>query len=472
MSVTTAPAKRRFAFLDALKNPAGQRKAVIGLILFAVVYSMFYVQLKNTPGIHDLMDALPLPSVNTLIYMCYYAILALGLNIVVGFAGLLDLGYVAFYVFGAYTTAVLASPLFNIHVPWWIVAPIAVVVAAMAGVLLGAPTLRLRGDYLAIVTLGFGEIMPVLARNLDTVNVNIGFSIPGTILGIKLMAQDLVILPFTRLIGPDTDITGGNIGVNPIDAPILPIPGPWGDRLEFSNGNPTASFFLILALLMLVFFVCVRLRDSRLGRAWMAIREDETAAASMGIDTVSTKLLAFGLGASFSGFTGAFFGAYSTAIFPESFNFAVSISILIMIILGGMGSLRGVVVGAFTIQYLSQTLLPYLGKIVDPPVQALGQPIKDIPVIGHLIADFTLTSYNFLLYGVLLVLMMIYRPEGILPAAARKAELHGEGIAAELAMGTASEVAEAATEFEEREGHIVAEAEAATDDERPAGGAA
>jgi ABC-type branched-chain amino acid transport system, permease component len=242
--------------------------------------------------------------------------------------------------------------------------------------------------------------------------------------------------------------------VNPIDPPILPIPGPWGDKLIFSNANPTASFFLILALLLLVFFVCVRLRDSRLGRAWMAIREDELAAASMGIDTVSTKLLAFGLGASFSGFTGAFFGSYSTAVFPESFNFNISITILIMIILGGIGSLRGVVLGAFVLIYINDALLPFLGGFVDAPVQAVGNAIRGVPIFGDILANFTLTSFNYLLYGIILVFMMIFRPEGLLPFAARKAELHGEGISSGETFGSDSEQAEAATEFEEAEGGL------------------
>jgi branched-chain amino acid transport system permease protein len=453
---------------ESLRNESTQRRVVLALLLFSLVYSATFVDLRNSAGIGDLMRAVPLPSVNNLIVMSYYAILALGLNIVVGFAGLLDLGYVAFYVFGAYTTAVLASPLFNLHVPWWFVAPIAVVVAATAGVLLGAPTLRLRGDYLAIVTLGFGEILPRLARNLDSVNVDIGLSIPSTIAGIKVFASEIVILPLTRLIGPDTNVTGGNIGVNPIDPPILPIPGPWGSELVFSNSNPTASYFLILALLLLVFFVCIRLRDSRLGRAWMAIREDELAAASMGIDTVSTKLLAFGLGASFSGFTGAFFGSYATAIFPESFNFNISITIGIMIILGGIGSLRGVVLGAFILIYINDALLPFLGGFVDAPIRSVGSAVSGVPILGNLLTTFTLTSYNYLLYGIILVFMMIFRPEGLLPFAARKAELHGEGIASDEAIGTASEVAEAATEFEEIEGGLpdapVAPSEAAAGD--------
>ena len=411
MTATMPTGGRLGGLRTAIGDPKRQMRIVAALVVFTVIYATFYNDIRQAPGIRVIFEYLPMPSTNVLIIMCYYAILALGLNIVVGFAGLLDLGYVAFYVFGAYTTAFLASPLHGLHVPWWIVVWVAVMVAALAGVLLGAPTLRLRGDYLAIVTLGFGEILPVMARNLD-------------------------------------DLTGGTIGVNPIDPPTIPIAGPWGDQLEFSNANPVAAFYLILVMLLIVFGICVRLRDSRLGRAWMAVREDETAAASMGIDTVSTKLLAFGLGASFSGFTGAFFGAYSTAIFPASFNFSVSISILIMIILGGMGSLRGVVVGAFAIRYLSDTLLPFLGGFVDDPVQGFGATLPEIPVIQPLLAQFSLSSYNYLLYGLLLAVMMIYRPEGLLPAAARKAELHGEGVAAEGTFGTSDEVAAAATEYE------------------------
>jgi branched-chain amino acid transport system permease protein len=429
-----------------LADRTGQSRIVLFLIVATIVYGAFYNDMRQG-ALRPLFEALPLPSVNVLIVMFYYAILALGLNIVVGFAGLLDLGYVAFYVFGAYTTAFLASPLHGFHVPWWFVVIAAVAVAAGAGVLLGAPTLRLRGDYLAIVTMGFGEIMPVLVRNLDDIDLS-AFGGPKSF-----------------------NLTGGNIGVNPIDPPILPIPGPWGDELVFSNGNPVASMYLILALLLLVFAVCVRLRDSRLGRAWMAVREDETAAASMGIDTVSTKLLAFGLGASFSGFTGAFFGAYSTAIFPESFNFAVSISILIMIILGGMGSLRGVVLGAFAIRYLNDALLPYIGGFVDEPVRSFGAVLPEIPILKERVEAFTLTSYNYLLYGVILVVMMIRRPEGLLPVAARKAELHGEGISSDVTFGTSGEVAEAATSFEERAGHLdMPEAEPGATDGQARGG--
>jgi branched-chain amino acid transport system permease protein len=431
MAVSTVPVSGR-----SLRNPlAGAHRGERTIMAFLLIAALVYPFISNAVTSFQILGiSLPAPTVNNLIVMCYYGVLALGLNIVVGFAGLLDLGYVAFYVFGAYTTAFLASPQFGLHLPWLVVAPIAVVIAAGAGVLLGAPTLRLRGDYLAIVTLGFGEIVPQLMRNLDKVNV----VLPGG----------------TVLVGPNANITGGALGINPVDALNIPLPGLLQDlwhikNLQFSNANPHASFYLVVGILLLSFFVCRRLRDSRLGRAWMAIREDETAAGSMGINTVTTKLLAFSLGASFSGFVGAFVASYQTAVFPESFNFSVSISILIMVILGGMGSLRGVVVGAFALTYVSQTFLPFLGKFVDPPIDSIGKATG----IG-LLANFTLVSLNYLIFGVVLVLMMIFRPEGLLPVAARKAELHGEGIAAEGTFGTTDSVAQAATEFESAEGEL------------------
>jgi len=397
----------------ALDHRRRERLIVGALLVFAALYPLYYRQL---PGF------LPVPNLNNVIVMSYYAILALGLNIVVGFAGLLDLGYVAFFVIGAYTTALLASPQFDIHILWWIAVWIAVLAAAVSGILLGAPTLRLRGDYLAIVTLGFGEIVPLVVRNLGDV----------------------------QLFGQRINLTGGNLGINPIDPPIIPISGPWGDVIRFSNTNLEASLYLVLFLLVMSYFFCVRLRDSRLGRAWMAIREDETAAAAMGINTVTTKLLAFALGASFSGFAGAFVGAYQTAIFPESFKFSISITILIMVILGGMGSLRGVVVGAFALQYVNLTLLTWLGGYVNGPINRLGSELGIMQL-----RDFTLVSYNFLIFGIVLVVMMIKRPEGLLPTAARKAELHGEGIAAEQAIGTSTELATAEELLAEQAGAVV-----------------
>lgn len=376
----------------ALTTGRNQASIVVAVLLAGVAY----------PFVQPMIPAgLPLPTTNNLVVMTYFAVLAMGLNIVVGLAGLLDLGYVAFYVFGAYTAALLGSDHFGIHIPWLLVAPIAAAVAASAGALLGAPTLRLRGDYLAIVTLGFGQIIPEVVRNLGSVNIQVGS---------------------TYIIGPNTNLTGGVIGINPIDALVLPIAGPWGSDLVFSNANPQASFYLVLAMLVLCFVVCRRLRDGRLGLSWMAIREDETAAAMMGINTVTTKLLAFSLGASFAGFVGSFVASYQTAIFPESFNYTVSITILIMVVIGGMGSLTGAIVGAFTLEYVTQVLLPFLGRFTDPPIHDLGASVH-----VDLLASFSLVNMNYLIFGAILVMMMVLKPEGLLPSKTRRAELQNRG---------------------------------------------
>jgi len=412
--VTTA--RRAGPGLDRLRGGDARRRnriIVIGLIVLAIVYPLFYRDLEAA------VPFLPWPGTAVLIVCATFAILALGLNIVMGFAGLLDLGYVAFYAIGAYTTAFLASSHFGIHISWWIVVLIAVAAAAVAGILLGAPTLRLRGDYLAIVTLGFGEIVRLVFRNLGDFTLALPAFLGGAI-----------------LIGPNANLTGGNVGINPIDPPTIPIPGPWGPQLIFSNQNSVLSFYLILALMVLTYFICVRLRDSKLGRAWMAIREDETAAAAMGINTVTTKLLAFSLGASFSGFAGAFTGAYQTAIFAESFNFAVSILVVVIIILGGIGSLRGVVIGAFAVQYVNFTLLAWAAQYVNPPINSLG-----ISTGVALLKDFNLVTYNYLIFGIILAIMMVKRPEGLFPVEAAKAEMHGIGVAAEVTAGSADELA-------------------------------
>ncbi|HET8785673.1 MAG TPA: hypothetical protein VFM38_08570 [Candidatus Limnocylindrales bacterium] len=375
------------------------------IVLLALFYPLIYRPLTNA------IPFVPWPGTAVLVVCATFAILALGLNIVMGFAGLLDLGYVAFYAIGAYTTAFLASSHFGVHISWWIVLWIAVAAAAIFGVMLGAPTLKLRGDYLAIVTLGFGEIVRLVFRNLGDITIALPAFLGGAV-----------------LVGPNANLTGGNVGINPIDPPTIPIPGPWGDQLVFSNQNVIASWYLVLALLAVTFFICRRLRDSKLGRAWMAIREDETAAAAMGINTVTTKLLAFSLGASFSGFAGAFTGAYNTAIFAETFSYNVSILVVIIIILGGIGSLRGVVFGAFALLYVDRTLLPWLGdNILNEPMHNLG-----VATGQQLLADFKLTTYNYLIFGIVLVIMMIRRPEGLFPDASAKAEMHGVGIAAEV----------------------------------------
>ena len=413
---STAPT-RRVALPDPFRGMGrkGREKVLlIGVLILAVVYPLVFRALESA------FPFVPWPGTSVLIICATFAILALGLNIVMGFAGLLDLGYVAFYAIGAYTTAFLASPHFGIHISWWIVVLIAVAAAAGAGILLGAPTLKLRGDYLAIVTLGFGEIVRIVFRNLGDFTLALPAFLGGAV-----------------LVGPHANLTGGNVGINPIDPPTIPIPGPWGNEIVFSNQNATASFYLVAVLLIITFIVCTRLRDSKLGRAWMAIREDETAAAAMGINTVTTKLLAFSLGASFSGFAGAFTGAYQTAIFAESFNFAVSILVVVIIILGGIGSLRGVVIGAFAVQYVNQTLLRFLGeKILNDPVNALG----DATGIA-LLRDFNLVNYNYLIFGIVLAIMMIRRPEGLFPVETARAELHGVGISPDSTAGSADELA-------------------------------
>jgi branched-chain amino acid transport system permease protein len=386
---------------------------IAGLVIVAIVYPLIFRTLQSNLGF------LPWPDTAVLTVACTFAILALGLNIVMGFAGLLDLGYVAFYAIGAYTTAFLASPQFDIHISWWIVVWVAVAAAAIWGILLGAPTLRLRGDYLAIVTLGFGEIVRIVFRNLGDITIALPAFLGGAV-----------------LLGPNANLTGGNVGINPIDPPSIPIPGPWGNQIVFSNQNPIAAFYLVIALMILTYFFCIRLRDSKLGRAWMAIREDETAAAAMGINTVSAKLLAFALGASFSGFAGGFTGAYQTAIFAESFNFAVSILVTIIIILGGIGSLRGVVIGAFAVQYVNLTLLRWLGEFVNPPLNSLG----DATGIA-ILEQFNLVTYNYLIFGVVLAVMMVKRPEGLFPDVHRAAEMHGIGVAADESAATAEEMA-------------------------------
>jgi branched-chain amino acid transport system permease protein len=414
---TPSRSRNPFAGMDRKRRDM----TILGLfIVLAVVYPLIYQPLLARGP----LSVIPWPPVLVLIQCCVFAILALGLNIVMGFAGLLDLGYVAFYAIGAYTTAFLASPHFGIHISWWIVVWIAVGSAAVFGILLGAPTLKLRGDYLAIVTLGFGEIVPIVFRNLGDFTLALPAFLGGAI-----------------LIGPSANITGGPVGINPIDPPTLPIPGPWGSEIVFSSQQPIFSMYLITALLALTFFICIRLRDSKLGRAWMAIREDETAAAAMGINTVTSKLLAFALGASFSGFAGAFTGAFQTAIFPESFRFQISILIVVMIILGGIGSLRGVVIGAFIVQYVNLHFLAWAAAFVNPPIQAIGDATGIV-----ILQDFTLVNYNFLIFGVILAVMMVKRPEGLFPVETAKAEMHGVGIAAELTGGGESELAVAEEE--------------------------
>jgi branched-chain amino acid transport system permease protein len=305
-----------------------------------------------------------------------FVLLSLGLNIVVGFAGLLDLGYIAFYAVGAYTYALLASPHFNIHLPFWIILPIGAAIACLFGVLLGTPTLKLRGDYLAIVTLGFGEIVRIFFNNLSQ--------------------------PF--------NLTNGPQGITLID------PFHIGDFsfaktdvvLGLSFSGPIKYYYLLTVVLLVVIVVNLRLQDSRLGRAWEAIREDEIAARAMGINTTRIKLLAFAMGASFGGIAGGMFSAMQGFISPESFILVESVMVLSMVVLGGMGNIWGVIVGALLLSFVPEVLR----YTVEPAQKALfGRMLIEPEVI------------RMLLFGLALVLMMLFRPAGLLPSALRKREL-------------------------------------------------
>jgi branched-chain amino acid transport system permease protein len=302
-------------------------------------------------------------SLNAMVDIGLYVVLALGLNITVGYAGLLDLGYAAFFSIGAYTYALLASPQFGLHISFWVLLVLGSALAAFFGLLLGTPTLRLRGDYLAIVTLGFGLIVPQIFQNL-------------------------------------TPITGGPNGISALD-----IPSFFGR--SFGTGA-MPYFYVMLAAVAIVVWAVNNVRDSRLGRAWMAIREDELAARHMGINTTGVKLAAFSLGAGIAGLAGVIFAAKLSLVSPDLFGFQVSILILSMLVLGGMGNVGGVVVGAVVLALVNGTILPQINGIVN----------------GALHTTFDLTNDSFFIYGAILVLLMLFRPEGILPNRERRAELH------------------------------------------------
>jgi branched-chain amino acid transport system permease protein len=335
---------------------------------------------------------------NSIIPVFVFILLALGLNIVVGYAGLLDLGYAAFFAIGAYTTGILTSPNHQFGIGWnfWLVIWIAAGVAAVAGLMLGAPTLPLRGDYLAIVTLGFGEIVPIAFRNLG------GGGSAGS-LTLEFLGMPIGI--------NQVDLTGGASGISPIPPPVIP------GVVTFTPANQIPWFYLIVVIMVLTLFFINRLRDSRQGRAWTAMREDELAADAMGINIVRTKLMAFAMGATFSGFAGAFYGAYIGAIFPSSFDFSVSIIILCMVILGGLGNMAGVIVGGLLIMGADRLILPEAANLIRDIAQTKTGS-SDVPSFRDL------PQFRLMLFGLVLVIMMVVRPEGLLPSARRKAELH------------------------------------------------
>jgi branched-chain amino acid transport system permease protein len=359
------------------------------LIVLGFLLPQYIESLGDLPLIGDFV-----PSLGSLVIMIVFTMMAVGLNIVVGYAGLLDLGYVAFYAAGAYTAAWFASQQFDqwtfhfgsvgiskevpgIHLSIWIVLVIAGCFTALTGILIGLPTLRLRGDYLAIVTLGFGEIIPQVVRNGDNV---FGF-----------------------------DLTHGTFGISPIDSPGFGEVGEsLGLPLSYQQSFDREQWFYWTALALLLFtvFCSVRLRDSRLGRAWIAIREDETAAAAMGVPLMRTKTWSYAIGAFFGGVAGAFYSSFKSGAFPSDFYFNISVFLLCMVILGGMGSVWGVILGGMILGYLNVEGLATLGS----ELQQAG-------------IDFEPTKYQFGFYGVIIVLMMLFRPTGLIPERRHKEEL-------------------------------------------------
>jgi branched-chain amino acid transport system permease protein len=332
-----------------------------------------------------------------------FVVMALGLNLVVGFAGLLDLGYVAFYAFGLmvvgwwasdHFTGVggdkgihfgvtgFANTLLGIHVNFLVLLIGAIVICALAGAIIGLPTLRLRGDYIAIVTLAFGEIIGRIFANGDAL----------TIFG-------------------DYKLSNGRQSISPIDPIDVPALAPFDSAV-----NLRPYYWAVFALVLIVLFVNLRLRDSKLGRAWIALREDEVAAASMGVPLVKTKLLAYATGGAFGGISGAFLGAYYSSVNANQFQFGLSIYVLAMVILGGLGSIWGVVLGAIALAFVNNRLIP---DVLDQGF--IGEKVRDAGL------DFTFTEISFGIFGFILVIMMVLRPEGILPERRRQMELK-EGI--------------------------------------------
>ena len=358
--------------------------ALAGVLAVGLIYPFTVDTLQDFPLIGDFV-----PTTGSMVVMLVFTMMALGLNVVVGYAGLLDLGYVAFYAAGAYVAGWLASLHFEditfhlgsavsgdlpgIHFSMWLVLVIAGVFTASVGIVIGLPTLRLRGDYLAIVTLGFGEIVPQFVRNADSLG---GFN-----------------------------LTGGTFGIAPIDSFAV-----GGFVFREQSNKDDLHYWAVIGLILFTVFCCVRLRDSRLGRAWIAIREDETAAAAMGVPLMRTKTWSYAIGAFFGGIAGAFFASYRAGAFPADFYFNISIFLLCMVILGGMGSIWGVFAGGMILGYLNIHGLA-----------ATGSKIQEAGL------NFDPTKYQFGIYGFIIVVMMLFRPVGLIPERRHKIELE-EGV--------------------------------------------
>ena len=355
-----------------------------GLVVFGLLYPFLVDTLQSLPLIGDFV-----PTTGSMVVMLILTMMALGLNIVVGYAGLLDLGYVAFYAAGAYVAAWFASLQFDqvtihigsavsgdlpgIHLSMWLVFIAAGVFTTVVGIIIGLPTLRLRGDYLAIVTLGFGEIVPQFVRNADSLG---GF-----------------------------DLTNGTFGITPIDSLAI-----GGFVFREQENKDDLYFWTAIGLVLFTVFCCIRLRDSRLGRAWIAIREDETAAAAMGVPLMRTKTWSYAIGAFFGGVAGAFFASYRAGAFPADFYFNISIFLLSMVILGGIGSIWGVFAGGMILAYLNIEGL-----------STIGSKVQDAGL------EFDPTKYQFGIYGFIIVVMMLFRPTGLIPERRHKIELE-EGV--------------------------------------------
>ncbi|MEN9561800.1 MAG: hypothetical protein RIR73_44 [Chloroflexota bacterium] len=381
-------------------------KALIGLLLIVIILPVI--------GIKNIF------LLEVIFQMAVFAALALGLNIVIGMAGLLDLGYVAFYAVGAYAWAIFGSKQMSLlySIPgaapagaeffldsrwFWLFIFLGVGLAALMGILLGLPVLRVKGDYLAIVTLGFGEVIRVLALNLDK----------------------------------PINLTNGPQGITPIQRPPLPPEGVLmflrsfleplvGHEVSDAEFYNVMFYFLALIIIAIVIVVATRLEDSRIGRAWTAIREDETAAIAMGIPLVKMKLAAFAAGASFAGAMGALYAANRTFVSPETFSFQVSIGVLTMVILGGLGSIPGVIFGASAVTLLNIQILQNFSLYLSD----LRQSDAVIPIINfawkNLSNQLDPAKYQKLVFGLILILMMIFRPSGLIPAARRQRELGEE----------------------------------------------
>jgi branched-chain amino acid transport system permease protein len=391
MSAISATLARPFASWTRAQRQAG------AIILLTVVFAVYPLITSDDSNVDTIANAMS------------YATLALGLNIVVGFAGLLDLGYAAFFAIGAYYygifTAYQVMPewssywaplaalglvekinqggpdLVHFTLSFWLALPTGAAVAAFFGVLFGAPTLKLRGDYLAIVTLGFGEIVPIMARNLDS-------------------------------------ITNGAAGLNGVASPSL---------FGYSFGvNAMPYYYVGMGLVALLVFSSIRLRDSRIGRAWMAIREDETAAQAMGINLRNYKLLAFAIGASFSGFTGVFFVSKLQVATPEMFSFNVSSMLIVMVVLGGMGSVWGVVLGAALLQLLQTWILPQTTGVLHSLGDMLGSSI---------LQNIDLVQWTQMFFGIIIVIMMLFRRDGLIPATRHQPHLEMEEQHADVKRG-------------------------------------